>query len=176
MRSFRLCIFVSVIAVLPTLGGCAETPEAPDSEPMVASNSAPVSDTLGLPPALAGTQWQLIEFQSMDGTSEQPGDSTLYTLHLQQDGRVAMQLNCNRGTGTWSAESGPGVDSEPEAESGSITIGPIATTRALCSPPSMDEQIARDMDLVRGYLLRDGTLSLSLIADGGLYLWEAYEA
>jgi hypothetical protein len=48
----------------------------------------------------------------------------------------------------------------------------IGVTRALCPPPSMDERIARDMDFVRGVLLREGRLSLSLMADAGIYIWE----
>lgn len=36
----------------------------------------------------------------------------------------------------------------------------------------MDERIARDASQVRGYLLRDGQLHLSLMADGGIYSWE----
>ena len=36
----------------------------------------------------------------------------------------------------------------------------------------MDERIARDAEWVRGYLLRDGQLHLSLMADAGIYSWE----
>lgn len=174
---FRTCpaLCAGLFAALVWIG-CAEPAERPDpSEPMDAASDsmATAADTLNLPSSLAGTQWRLIEYQSMDDTSAQPPDSIRYTLALGTDGRAAMQLNCNRGTGTWSAEAGPGVESEPEAESGTITFGPMAVTRALCPPPSMDQQIARDMDRVRGYLLRGDTLSLSLMADGGIYLWQA---
>lgn len=119
--------------------------------------------------ALAGTQWRRVEFQSMDDTSIRPEDPAQYTLAFGDDGRVAMQLERNRGTGPFSVEKGEG------GETGSLTIGPLAETRAMCPPTSMDEQIARDMDYVRGYLLRDGQLALSLMADGGVYLWEPAE-
>ena len=36
----------------------------------------------------------------------------------------------------------------------------------------MDERIARDCDAVRSYLIKDGQLHLSLLADGGIYTWE----
>jgi hypothetical protein len=36
----------------------------------------------------------------------------------------------------------------------------------------MDERIARDVQWIRGYLLRDGQLHLSLLADAGIYSWE----
>jgi heat shock protein HslJ len=117
---------------------------------------------------LAGTQWRLIEFQSMDdaqGTTR-PNDPSLYTMRLNADGTVSMRLNCNRATGTWSAEP----SSDPN--SGGFTFGPLAVTRAQCPPPSMDEGIARQSPYIRSYLLKDGRLYLSLMADGGIYAWE----
>jgi heat shock protein HslJ len=119
------------------------------------------------PPVLAGTEWRLVEFQSMDdaqGTTR-PGEGTLYTMWLHGDGAVTMQLNCNRATGTWSATPGP------EATSGRFNFGPLAATRALCPPPSMDESIAAQSGYVRSYRLRDDRLYLSLMADGGIYVW-----
>ena len=35
----------------------------------------------------------------------------------------------------------------------------------------MDQKIAIDAQYVRGYLLRDGNLYLSLYADAGIYAW-----
>jgi heat shock protein HslJ len=116
---------------------------------------------------LAGTQWRLVEFQSMDDRQgiTRPGDGTLYTMWLHGDGTVTMQLNCNRATGKWSAN--PGAD----AASGSFEFSPLAATRALCPPPSMDESIVAQSAYVRSYLLKDGRLYLSLMADGGIYVW-----
>ena len=116
---------------------------------------------------LAGTRWRLVEFQSMDDSigTIRPEDAELYTLAFDSES-LTMRLNCNRATAPWSVTPGE------TGQSGSITIGPLAVTRALCPPPSMDERIARDMDFVRGYMLRDGRLSLSLMADAGIYLWE----
>lgn len=116
---------------------------------------------------LAGTQWQLVEFQSMDDRQgiTRPGAGTLYTMWLHGDGTVTMQLNCNRATGTWSAE--PGSD----GRSGRFAFGPIAATRALCPPPSMDESIVAQSAYVGGYRLEDGRLNLSLMADAGIYVW-----
>ncbi len=114
-------------------------------------------------PPLAGTSWRLIEIQSMDdeiGTARHEGNAP-YTMTFGQDGRVSMVLNCNRANGPWSATS-----------AGSLQIGPLAMTRAFCAPPSLDTRIARDMDYVRSYLLKDGRLYLSLMADGGIYAWE----
>lgn len=117
---------------------------------------------------LAGTSWQLLSIQSM--SDEQPTVQVetpdRYTLHFLDDGRANMRLNCNRGMGTYQctpADSG---------DSGQLSFGPIAMTRMYCPQPSLDGRIARDLDFVRSYLLRDGNLYLSLMADGGIYEWQ----
>jgi heat shock protein HslJ len=116
---------------------------------------------------LAGTAWHLVEFQSMDDATGtvRPDDPSLYTMRLSRDGTVTMQLNCNRARGTWSVE--PGSDTV----SGRFKFGSLAATRALCPPPSMDESIMAQSKFVRSYLLKDGKLHLSLMADGGIYVW-----
>jgi heat shock protein HslJ len=116
---------------------------------------------------LADTRWRLVEFQSMDDAQgkTRPHDPAAYTMHLRADGSVQMQLNCNRAQGTWSAR--PAAD----GMSGGFEFGPLAATRALCPPPSMDEMIAAQARFVRGYLLKEGNLYLSLMADGGLFAW-----
>ena len=117
---------------------------------------------------LAGTSWRLVEFQSMDDATGtvRPEDPSLYTMRLNSDGTVTMRLNCNRASGTWSAEpSGNGV-------SGRFEFGPLAGTRALCPPPSLDERISAQAKFIRSYLLKEGKLYLSLMADGGIYAWE----
>ncbi len=117
---------------------------------------------------LADTEWRLVEIQSMDdaaGTAR-PDDRSKYTMRLNRDGTVVMRLNCNNANGTWKAQ--PASD----RISGSLELGLLATTRALCPPPSLDERISSQAQYVRGYLLKDGRLNLSLMADGGIYVWE----
>lgn len=61
-------------------------------------------------PASPLTGTELVEFQSMDDSvgTVRPDDPSLYTMRLREDGSVSMKLNCNRATGTWTAE--PGAD------------------------------------------------------------------
>lgn len=136
------------------------------------------TDTMPQPAApppdnpLAETEWRLVEFQSMDDATGtvRPDDASLYTMRLNSDGTVNMRLNCNRANGSWSIE--PAAD----ADSGRFTFGLLAMTRALCPPPSMDESIAAQSQYIRSYLLKDGRLYLSLMADGGIYVWEPLNA
>ena len=135
------------------LAACASAPPGPPAAPPLGS--------------LAGTTWQLVEFQSSSdeiGTLR-PDDPSLYTMQLLEDGTVAMRLNCNRAFGTWSAALASG-------DAGGFEFGPLVMTRAACPPPSMDERIARDAQYVRSYVLENGRLYLSLMADGGIYAWE----
>ena len=120
------------------------------------------------PPILAGTAWHLVEFQSMDDATGivRPDNTLLYTMRLHGDGTVSMQLNCNQANGSWSAV--PSSD----ATSGNFEFGPLAMTRAFCPPPSLDQSIAAQAQFIRSYLIRDGRLYLSLMADGGIYAWE----
>jgi heat shock protein HslJ len=93
-------------------------------------------------------------------------DPSRFTLHLSADGRVTLRLDCNRGAGRYVRE--PSAD----GASGSLSFGPLATTRARCAPPHLDERVVRDLAYVRSYMLRDGLLFMSLMADGGIYEWE----
>ena len=117
---------------------------------------------------LAGTSWRLVEFQSMDDATGtvHPDDPSLYTMRLNSDGTVTMRLNCNRASGTWYAEPSGNVSS------GRFEFGPLAGTRALCPPPSLDEKIVAQAKFIRSYLLKDGKLYLNLMADGGIFAWE----
>jgi heat shock protein HslJ len=116
---------------------------------------------------LAGTAWQLNAIQSMDDAQGtlRIADSAAFTLQLGADGRAALKLDCNRGTATWK------VTPAGDGKSGQFAFGPLAGTRALCPPPHLDERIVRDLPYVRSYLLKDGNLYLSLMADGGIYEW-----
>ena len=119
---------------------------------------------------LAGTAWQLVSIQSMDdsqGTTSIANPAN-FTLHFNPDGRAVLKLDCNRATGSY--ETKPGID----GHTGSLTFGPIASTRALCPPPNIDQRIARNLQHVRSYLIKEGKLYLSLMADGGIYAWERH--
>jgi len=125
----------------------------------------------GKPPALVDTTWRLHEIQSMDDTQgvTRPQPDRIYTVHLSPDGRAAFQLDCNRGTTSYEYQT-----SEPER--GVISFGNVAMTRMMCPAGSLDTRIARDMGKVRSYSLQGGMLSMSLMADGGIYVWKPVPA
>jgi heat shock protein HslJ len=158
--------------LLASCGGPAETKGTPPETASTAPGSGDAvqeATTTGPGRPLAGTDWYLVEFQSMDdaqGTTR-PDDPSLYTMHLNADGTVNMRLNCNRANGTWT------IESSADPSNGRFGFGPLAATRALCPPPSMDEMVAAQAEYVRGYMLEGSRLYLSLMADGGIFVWEA---
>lgn len=113
------------------------------------------------PDGLGGTSWQLVKFQSSDETTLTPDDKSKYTITFGTDGRVAARIDCNRGSGTWKS-TGPNQ----------LQFGPMALTRAMCPPGSLHDRIAKDWSAVRSYVIKDGHLFLSLMADGGIYEYE----
>ena len=48
----------------------------------------------------------------------------------------------------------------------------MALTRAMCPPGSLHDQIVKQWPHLRSYVMRDGHLFLSLMADGVIYEFE----
>ena len=107
---------------------------------------------------LAGTSWQLVQFQGGDGTIVTPDDPAKYTVAFAADGTMSVRFDCNRGRGAWKSP-----------QKGRLEFGPMALTRAMCPPGSLHDQLLKHWPYVRSYVLRDGRLYLSLMADGGVY-------
>jgi len=110
---------------------------------------------------LAGTSWQLVRFQGSDERFLVPDDGARYTIQFDADGGLSARIDCNRGRGTWQS-SGPGQ----------LRLGPMALTRAMCPNMSLHDRIVKDWDHIRSYVIKDGHLFLSLVADGGIYEFE----
>ena len=110
---------------------------------------------------LGGTSWQLVKFQGGDDRILVPDDRAKYTIAFGADGSVSARIDCNRGRGTWKSD-GPSR----------LEFGPMAVTRAMCPPGSLHDQIIRQWNTMRSYVIRDGRLFLSLMADGGIYEYE----
>lgn len=113
------------------------------------------------PTGLAGTSWRLVKFQGSDDRTLTPDDSDNYTIEFSDGGRLTARIDCNRGRGTWKSSG-----------ENQIQFGPLALTRAMCPPGSMHDQIVKQWGNIRSYVIKDGHLFLSLMADGGIYEFE----
>ena len=124
---------------------------------LLALGCAPVT----APQTLAGTSWQLVKFQGGDGSVVTPDEKAKYTVAFAADGTISMRIDCNRGRGGWKS-----------AAPGQVEFGPMAITRAACPPESLHDHIVRRWPYVRSYVIKEGRLYLSLMADGGIYEFE----
>ncbi|OBV10590.1 META domain-containing protein [Erythrobacter dokdonensis] len=103
------------------------------------------------PHPLEGTRWRLVDVET-SGTSTRLTEelSSRHTLTFESE-RAVMQLDCNRGNARWSA-------STPRSGNGTISFGPVASTRALCPRPTFGEELASELPKASGYTLTsDGT-------------------
>jgi len=112
-------------------------------------------------PELEGTSWQLVKFQGGDDTTLAPDDGAKYTIEFDAGGRLTARIDCNRGRGTWKSNG-----------SNQLLFGPLALTRAKCPAGSLHDQIVKRWGYIRSYMIKDGHLFLSLMADGGIYEFE----
>jgi len=148
----RACLCPVLLSI--ALAACSGTPPAdrPAADTLPAATPAR-ADTVGL----VGPVWRLGEFRGGDDTRLTPDDPTRYTLEFEADGSLFARIDCNRGRGTWKS-SGP-----------SLELGPLALTRMACPPGSLHDRIVEHWPYIRSYVLKDGHLHLSLMADGGIY-------
>jgi heat shock protein HslJ len=109
-------------------------------------------------PELEGTAWQLVKFQGGDGKTLLPADRTTYTIEFASGGHLVARVDCNSGTGTWKSSG-----------ANQVQFGPLALTRESCPAGSLHDQMTKQWGFIRSYIVKDGNLFLSLIADGGIY-------
>ena len=145
------CVILSLVLTTACgVGGCRSTPplDGPSSLPAVSSS-------------LNGTSWQLVRFTGGDDTVLVPQRGAAYTLEFASGGELSARVDCNRGRASWQS-NGPSQ----------LQFGPLALTRALCPDQALHDQIVRQWDFIRSYVVKDGRLFLSLMADGGIYEFE----
>ena len=134
-----------------------EFPKIADSIVLTASAQTPSFNIMGD----VGGSWRLVKFQGSNDKTLRPDDRDKYTITFDATGRVSVRIDCNRGAGTWRS-TGPSQ----------LQFGPLALTRAMCPPGSLHDQITNNWNFIRSYIIKDGRLFLSLMADGGIYEFE----
>ncbi|MFM7349898.1 MAG: META domain-containing protein [Erythrobacter sp.] len=101
---------------------------------------------------LAGTKWQLAEIETGGSTTTlDPAIQRRHTLAFREGGELQAQLDCNRGRGTWTAGS-----------AGTITFGPVMSTRMMCPQPSFGDRLAGGLAGVQRYTTAPGGKQLVL--------------
>ncbi len=140
LRSFAIAAGAAAIAACatdrpPVLPGMVNVPPPP----MTAAGDA----------LLTGTIWRWTETVMSNGTRIKPDAPERYTLEFQPGGKIAVQADCNRGSGSYTLNGG------------ALTFGPLATTRAMCPPGSKDAEFLRGLAAVSGQRFRGYDLVLT---------------
>jgi heat shock protein HslJ len=76
-------------------------------------------------PSLVGSTWQWVHFGS--GAEAFDVTSPDYTVTFTEAGRLYVRADCNVGSGSYTVDGS------------TITVGEMATTRALCPPESLSQ-------------------------------------
>lgn len=100
-------------------------------------------------------QWEWVSFQGMDDSLLAVDDPVRYRLEIREDG-MTLLADCNRGTA--------GV----QLDGSSLAFTQLAITRMACPPESLDQRYLGYLEYVRGWVIENGDLYLSLMADGGI--------
>jgi len=82
-------------------------------------------------------------------------DPDRYTLKLTADGKAQIQFDCNRGGG------------EFKIAEGTLSFGPLLSTRMACPPDSQDSLFMRDLERVVSFFVENDTLFLEMPYDSG---------
>lgn len=95
---------------------------------------------------LSGTEWQLAAIDTSGSTTTlTPALQQRHRIRFVNGGELAVQLDCNRGRSTWIAD-------QTATGAGSMTIGPVASTKMLCPQPSFGDQLASGLTATERYL------------------------
>jgi heat shock protein HslJ len=117
--------------------------------------------TLRFEPMLLGVTWEWHEFLGGDDTVITPANPGDYTIRFQEDGSVLVQADCNRGSGSYTADES------------TIDIEQIALTRMACPDDSLGNDFAANLEEVSSYVYAGGQLALALPVDSGILLFRA---
>lgn len=122
------------------------------------------------PVKLDDTRWTLVAFApAAGGTGEiRPARPDQYRLEFLAAGRLAAQIDCNRGSGTWQSTATP-------AHGVGLKLGPLALTRMMCPPDPLGQRLLQDVENVASWRMVDGRLYLDLLGNAGSYVWKRAE-
>ena len=145
MKPSKTCLRIAATGLVAVLGCCASpTPTAQSANA-----------------GLEGSSWRLVQISMSDGVTKPAIERSRYTIGFGENGVLNVRFDCNRGRGSWKS-AGPN----------NLEFGPLALTRAMCPVGSLHDDLVRQWPYVRSYVVKDGRLFLSLMADGGTIEFE----
>jgi len=109
-----------------------------------------------VPPGLLGVRWQWVHFTAKGAAPLAPAHAETYWVEFLPDGALAISADCNRATGTWTANGTQ------------LTLKALATTLAACPENSLGGRFLQLLaGVVRGSV-RGQSLLLWLPGEAGV--------
>ncbi|PCI75912.1 MAG: hypothetical protein COB20_11875 [SAR86 cluster bacterium] len=103
---------------------------------------------------LEGTNWQLLNMKVLGGFLFTPKDPSLYRLNFRTENRLTGTSDCNTITGSYFQEST------------GFRFDPFVSTRKLCSPGSLHNNLVLILKNVNAIEFRDGMMYMTNGYDG----------
>ncbi|MCD6034151.1 MAG: hypothetical protein K0S78_6337, partial [Thermomicrobiales bacterium] len=134
---------------------------------MVAGPATPTATASGIPPVI----WEMVSFSEPESVPVMIADPSRYTVQFLPEGRLLARLDCNQGSGGYTASAGV------------LTLTPLAVTTVTCPPDSEDTTVQRLLARATSYrfdpevgtlLLRgeDGVVQLQPILPRVVWQWQ----
>ena len=125
---------------------------AADSTPSAPSGTTTDSAS---PAAMLDVTWQWVSFTTPVEHLDVDAPAR-YTVRFGSDGRVTLEADCNRGTGSYAVTADR-----------RLTLKPIALTAAMCAEGSLSDRFAKEVGRATSFFMKDGDLYLELPVDSG---------
>ncbi len=98
---------------------------------------------------LEGTNWQLLNMKVLGGFLFTPADPSQYRLNFRSENRLTGTSDCNTITGSYFQE---GVD---------FRFDPFVSTRKLCAPGSLHNNLVLILKDIKAIQFRDGKMYMT---------------
>jgi heat shock protein HslJ len=131
------------------------TEEITGTEEVTATEGTTATEESGAAPNIVGVTWQWVQSAYGDDTTLTVDDPTKYTMTLQADGTVALQVDCNAGGGSYTLD-------------GSVISFDVAImTRMACPEETLSDTFIQELNAAATFVMDGEELVLNLFADAG---------
>lgn len=103
---------------------------------------------------LEGTSWQLVQMTVLGGFVFTPDDPSKYVLNFRSENRLTGTSDCNQISGAW------------QQEDTALRFDPFISTRKLCPPGSLHNNLALYLKDAAVHEFRDDRMILTTTTEG----------
>jgi len=136
---FLSCLLVALAACSPA-----------EQEDTSTTEIAEVAEAI----TLEGSNWQLVKLTVLGGYVFTPDEPGKYVLNFRSENRLTGTSDCNSITGSW------------HQDGARLNFEPFSTSRSLCPPGSLHNNLILNLRDVTAQSMRDGHLVLTTNTDG----------